>query len=264
VTLWPSYYNGIPRYDELPAGFWERRADTPGVELDHERALAFLGELGDGLRELRPEATPASGRYHAPNGSFDVVDAAVTWATVRRFRPRRVLELGSGFSTLVIRDALRANGDGAHHVVVDPFPRPGELGDTGAFDLRTISASDLPASEYAALGAGDLLFIDTTHTVKVGSEVNEIVLRGLPRLAAGVLVHIHDVFLPYEYPRRLVEGQGYHWAEQYLVQAFLAFNEQFEVLAPMHMLMREHRDELAALMAAPDVESSSLWLRRSR
>jgi hypothetical protein len=263
-VLWPSYYNGLPRFDELPPRYWERRSQMPGVDLDEARALDYLrSELSQHLAEFAPRNVPAGpGRYHEPNASFEGADSALTWAIVRRHRPRRVLELGSGFSTLLIRDALAANGDGTSHVVVDPFPRSDDLGDDRHFDLRRVSASELPIHEFERLEANDILFVDTTHTVKVGSEVNHIALEGLPRLASGVLVHFHDIFLPYEYPRRLVEGLGYHWAEQYLLQAFLAFNERFQVLVPVHALTREHSAELAQLVTPCDTEASSLWLRR--
>jgi hypothetical protein len=264
--LWPSYYNGVPRFSELPAGFWEHRSDLPGVNVDAQRALQFLAaELGDGLREFAARPQPAAvgpGVYSTPNGSFDAADAATTWAMIRRYRPQRVLELGSGFSTLLIRDALAANGNGAAHTVVDPFPRADELGDERGFDVQRVSAAQVAPSMFEELRAGDVLFVDTTHTVKVGGEVNHIVLDGLPRLAPGVLVHVHDIFLPFEYPRRLVEGLGYHWAEQYLLQAFLAGNDSFEVLLPMHLLAREHTSDLERLLGVADEDASSFWLLR--
>jgi hypothetical protein len=262
--LWPSYYNGIPRFEELNAEFWDRRAAMPGVELDPDRALGYLrDELAPQLAEFAsPQAGPAArpGGYDISNDSFGTTDGAVTWAMIRKHRPERVLELGAGSSTLLIRDALAANGQG-HQIVVDPFPRDHELGD-GDFDLRRISAGDLTAADFEALAADDILFVDTTHTVKVGSEVNHVILEGLPRLAPGVLVHFHDVYLPFEYPRDQVEGLGYHWAEQYLLQAFLAFNDDFEVLIPLHLLVREHSQDLEGILPLPPTGAGSIWLRR--
>jgi hypothetical protein len=236
----------------------------PGVELDPDRALGYLrDELAPQLAEFAsPQAGPAArpGGYDISNDSFGTTDGAVTWAMIRKHRPERVLELGAGSSTLLIRDALAANGQG-HQIVVDPFPRDHELGD-GDFDLRRISAGDLTAADFEALAADDILFVDTTHTVKVGSEVNHVILEGLPRLAPGVLVHFHDVYLPFEYPRDQVEGLGYHWAEQYLLQAFLAFNDDFEVLIPLHLLVREHSQDLEGILPLPPTGAGSIWLRR--
>lgn len=259
--LWPTYYNGIPRFEELGADFWSRRGEMPGVELDPDRALGFLREeLAPHLADFTPSETAAPGRYYVPNGSFDATDGAVTWAMVRKHRPQRVLELGAGFSSLLIRDALAANGRG-RQTVVDPFPRDNELAG-GLVDLRRISATDLGRDDFGALAAGDILFVDTTHTVKVGSEVNHIILEGLPYLAPGVLVHFHDIYLPFEYPRRQVEGLGYHWAEQYLLQAFLAFNRDFEVLVPLHLLTREYADQLGEVLPLVPTATASFWLRR--
>ncbi len=97
--------------------------------------------------------------------------------------------------------------------------------------MEPLRAQDIPGEVFASLQAGDVLFVDTTHTVKIDSDVNRIVLDVLPALAPGVIVHVHDIFLPYEYPRVFAERSGLHWAEQYLLQAFLAGNRDYEVLA---------------------------------
>src|SRR5271167_4677535 len=106
--LWRTYYNGIPRLESLPHGFWERRSPMVGAELVGQRGMAYLAEeLRPYLAEFAPRRTVgAPGEYFVPNGSFGLADGAVAWAMIRRHRPRRVLELGSGFSTLLIRDAL--------------------------------------------------------------------------------------------------------------------------------------------------------------
>jgi predicted O-methyltransferase YrrM len=235
-----------------------------GADLMVQRALDYLEqELGPYIAEFDPRRTPgAPGAYYVPNRSFDLADGAVAWAMIRRHRPRRVLELGSGFSTLLIRDALKRNGPGSIHVVVDPSPSTPELLRCADFDLKTISAGDLPGSEFDELAENDVLFIDTTHTVKVGGEVNEVFLERFPRLSSGVLVHVHDVFLPYEYPREFVEGLHYYWAEQYLLQAFLAFNSEFETLVPNHFLLTDHASEVRDLFPSGAVAGSSFWFRR--
>jgi|tagenome__1003787_1003787.scaffolds.fasta_scaffold20955938_2 hypothetical protein len=259
-VLWPTYYNGLPRFDELPEGFWDRRSSLPGIAIDEARSLGLIEDLVTDS-DFRPARRPAPGAFYLPNGSYGLLDALILWGLLRKHRPARVLELGAGFSTLLIRDALAANGEG-EHIVVDPFPRYGDLGDTSAFDLRLTSAADVSPEQYAELGEGDVVFIDTTHTVKVGSEVNAIILEGLPHLRPGVLVHFHDIFLPFEYPRRLTQALGYHWAEQYLLQAFLAFNENFEVLIPTHLLSRGNEPELRRLVGGDIAQPSSFWLRR--
>jgi hypothetical protein len=125
-------------------------------------------------------------------------------------------------------------------------------------------AEDIPLEVFTELADGDVLFIDTTHTVKPGNDVLRLLLGILPALAPGVVVHIHDFFRPFEYPRFFFEA-GSYWQEQYLVQAFLAFNEQFEVLIANHALGRLESDRLRAVipgLPAGPPPGSALWLRR--
>lgn len=105
----------------------------------------------------------------------------------------------------------------------------------------------MATEQFAALEEGDILFVDTTHTVRTGGDVVHIFLQILPRPAQGVIVHIHDIFLPYEYPRDWVVDRRRAWAEQYLLQAFLAFNTTFEVLMPNYAIARSAPDTLAQL-----------------
>ena len=124
----------------------------------------------------------------------------------------------------------------------------------------------MPLSEFEALEAGDVLFCDTTHTVKLGSEVNYLILEVLPRLAPGVLVHFHDVFLPWEYPRKWPLQSRWYWSEQYLLQAFLAFNPAFEILFASQLATRAEPERVAALIPGFVPGSSvpaSFWIKRS-
>jgi hypothetical protein len=186
-----------------------------------------------------------------------------------------VIEVGSGFSSLVIGEALtrnRAEGFECSYEIIDPFPGSAshEMGGEEALrrvaDLRLESVTDVPVEHFTELGENDILFVDATHTVKVGGDVTRVVLDVVPRLAPGVCVHFHDVFLPWHYPRRWVTEEEWYWAEQYLLQAFLAFNDSFEVLAAANVLKRDHGEELARLI--PSSRSGApplaLWIRRTR
>jgi hypothetical protein len=118
---------------------------------------------------------------------------------------------------------------------------------------------------FDALRADDVLFVDSTHTVKLGSDVNFVILEVLPRLHAGVLVHFHDIFLPWEYPRSWFTEMQYFWAEQYLLQAFLAFNAEFEVMIPGQAVAREYPERLCRVIPsfAEGASPGSMWLRRT-
>jgi hypothetical protein len=186
---------------------------------------------------------------------------------IRAGRPRRVVELGSGYSTLLIALACARNADdgtATAHEVFDPFPRPHILGDALAASVLTpLSATDVPLEVFATLESGDILFVDTTHTVKLGGDVNHLILDVLPILRSGVIVHFHDIFLPWEYPRQWFEEMHWYWAEQYLLQAFLSMNPSFEVLFATDALCRDRRSEVADVgLAAAGESGSSFWIRR--
>ena len=265
-----NMYSPVP---EVPPPAWEgwrRPHPLPGLRLDLDRQLRYLErELGTYLREFRPPAAPGRrGEYHLDNGYYFRGDAEVLYATIRRHRPRRILELGGGFSTLVCAEACAANVGEGHPVEMrslDPDPRiplPGRW--AGTVECERADARDLPLEAFLALDASDVLFIDTSHTVKLGSEVNRLVLEVLPRLRPGVLVHFHDIFLPYDYPRPWLERRTY-LNEQYLVHALLVENPNWEVVVSLHALARERTQELQRSIPSftgDEPLPSALWLRR--
>ena len=270
------FYSPVPDLENIPDAYWSRRSALAGLDWDADRQLAYVEEdLAAHVREFTPSrsAPPGAPAFYLDNGTYGAVDAELLYAMVRHHKPRRVLEVGSGFSSLVIGQAMAANaaeGDQGRFEIVDPWPGSAsyEMGGAPALrrvaELRQVSILDVPLDDLAALEAGDILFVDTTHTVKVGGDVNRLVLDVLPLLAPGVVVHFHDVFLPFEYPRDWVVEQEWYWAEQYLLQAFLAFNGAFEILVAAHHLAREHPDRLAAsIPTAPGSFPLALWLRRT-
>jgi predicted O-methyltransferase YrrM len=265
-----KFYSPIPDLDALPPGTFERRSELPGIAWDLDRQLAFVREtLGPAMREFDPPVAPNGNRWqYAPNLSYTTADAKALYAMVRSAKPSRIVELGSGHSTLVTAQAVRENasdGTVAALEVYDPFPSVVSEQLPGLTRLERVGAQEVPLATFESLGAGDILFVDTTHTVKVGSDVNFIVLEVLPRLAEGVIVHLHDIFLPYEYPRQWLEDYGLYWTEQYLVQAFLAHNSGYEILAAMHALQRDRRDAMGKLLppAVADWPGGAFWMRRT-
>jgi hypothetical protein len=263
-----SFYSPIPDLAALPESTWERRSDLPGIRLDLDTQLAFLERLREPLAEFDPpRAADDAQVYASGNPSYPLVDAAVLYAIVRGVKPERIVELGSGHSTLVAAAAAVANereGSPVDYRAYDPYPKVAQAGLLGLTELSRTPAEALPPERFAELGEGDLLVVDTTHTVKTGGDVNHIVLDVLPRLGSGVLVHFHDVFLPWEYPRTWAEDFGLYWAEQYLLQAFLSLNEQYEVACALYALSRERPESLRELVPAwrDDSVPGAFWIRR--
>src|SRR5664279_5042718 len=218
-----NYYSPVPNLELLPEDIFERRSALGGVDLRVDRAIELVEtELAPFVAELDTSAPgpAAPGEFFLRNENYESVDAELLYSMVRSRKPRRVLELGSGFTTLLIGKAARRNaedGTETEHIAYDPYPRAQILGDKPPAPTRfePTSANDVELSAFEALEAGDILFVDTTHTVKLGSDVNHIVLDVLPVLAPGVIVHFHDIFLPWEYPRAWFESMEYYWAEQY-------------------------------------------------
>jgi Methyltransferase domain len=264
-----TFYSPIPALDELPPGTLERRSDLAGIDFDPDAQLGWIeGRLAGAMAAFRPPASGDRHTYVQGTVPYPLLDATLLYGVMRGLQPRRVVELGSGASTLVTAQAARENARDGHPLeltVYDPFP--GVVGDDlpGLTALHRVRAQDLGPDAFAALEAGDVLFVDTTHTVKVGSDVNFIVLEVLPRLREGVYVHLHDIFLPYEYPRQWLEDYGLYWTEQYLVHALLIFNSGFEVLASMHALQRDRRDAMAELLTpeVADWAGGAFWMRRT-
>jgi Methyltransferase domain len=267
-----TFYSPVPHLDELRPGTFDRVSELPGVCWDLDSQVRFVDEqLARPMAEFRPPATAPEGShtYAIDNPSYSLLDAAVGYGMVRSLRPRLIVELGSGHSTLVTAQAgLRNQDEGSPFRldVFDPFPRVVSEGLPGLHVLHRTPAQDVPLTVFEELGDGDVLFVDTTHTVKIGSEVNFLVLEVLPRLRPGVVVHFHDIFLPFEYPRRWMEDFGLYWNEQYLIQAFLAHNESWEVLVATQALSRMRRPELTDIVSPAVVkhDAGSFWMRRKR
>lgn len=258
-----TYYSPIPDVRRLPAALWDRPDPMRGIAFDLDAQVAGLDELSDLLREFIPQPGPYG--YVPDNPSYPVVDARLLYAMVRRQRPRNVLELGSGQTTRVIAQACSANaldGHPAHFRAIDPHPIAVDDDLPGLNELSRVDAQDISDDLVTQLSDGDVLVVDTTHVVKLASDVNHIVLRLLPLVGRGVLVHFHDIHLPYEYPKYFPD-MGLYWGEQYLLQAFLSMNPAYEVVCAVAALCRDRREAaVSAGLAGAGESGAAFWIRR--
>lgn len=272
------FYSPFPDLDELSTRADEvfaPRATFPGIDLRVDAQLARLDEFATLAADF-PWADNAkpSLRYQYANRPYAHGDGLFTAAMLSQLRPRRLVEIGSGYSTMLaldVRDRLIASDPDVLHITsVDPYPqRLREL--LGAerperFTIIEQTAQQLDVAVIDSLTAGDVLLIDSTHVAKAGSDVNHIFFELVPRVAPGVLVHVHDVFANFEYPREWV-FQRRAWSEAYLLRAFLQFNAAFEVEFWGAWLVEHQRDRVVAHgdVFAPALinPGASIWLRRT-
>lgn len=269
------FYQPIPDTRDLGDETWQRRSEMPGVDMREAAQLELLAGFARLYKSeydsLARQPTAVPHEFNFGNAQFGSVDAEVLHSVVRHFKPARVFEIGSGNSTYVAAAAaLRNRAEGRDCEVTAFEPYPNEVlraGFPGLARLVPAKAQDVPHSEFARLTDGDILFIDSSHVLKIGSDVQYEFLEVLPRLARGVIVHVHDIFLPAEYPRAWVLEQRRFWTEQYLLQAFLAFNDHFEVMWAGSYMHLRHPQELAAAFASYDAGRSwpgSFWMRKTK
>lgn len=270
------YYQPVFDPESIPAAVWERRSDLPGIDFDPDGQLALLERLAAFAGECDwPERASDSEGYYWQNSSFGFSSACLLHCIVRHLRPHGVLEVGAGMSTRLLTAALQANEDESGRrgriLSVDPYQHAGAgASPDDRCELLAEEVQSVPLERFTALQAGDLLFIDSSHVVRTGGDVNFLYLDVLPRLAPGVVVHVHDVQLPYEYHRgysAATHSARLYWTEQYMLQAFLALNSRFTVLLAGYWLHREHPERFAEVFPRyrADVHrpTTSFYMQRS-
>ena len=279
VVKQADYYSTLPVLREIEAtrSRWDRPSPLAGLDIDVPGMTKLLGELAD---RWEAEFQQVTGDYAANQRAgfgpgYPKGDARTLYYLLREHKPARYLEVGSGLSTYYATLAAARNaadGTPLQLSCIEPYPFPA-LRTLPDVELVQSVVQDVPLSRFDRLGNGDVLFIDSSHALKIDSDVAYLFLEVLPRLAPGVLVHIHDVPFPYNTPYPadtwlFGERWPVYWNEAMLVQAFLAFNREFEILLSTPLIRNE--DERFLIERFDDYlplpretnPASSLWLRR--
>lgn len=275
------FYSPIPDLKDLEKRkVWDQRSNMKGINFDIKRQLGLLDRLGKKFSHecVWPFAkTTDETEFHLDNNSFLYGDAASLHCLIREFKPRRIIEIGSGYSSKVISRALELNkkevGKQGEYIIIDPYPPEYVSKKLIKFTCLIKERVELiDAKFFERLSKNDILFIDSGHSVRIGSDVNYLYLEVLPRLKNGVIVHCHDIDMPYEYPKCYSTNEVFRqfWTERYLLQAFLIFNNRFEVILPMGYLMRNHIAKFKKLFRSYNPLkpggrlsiSVSFWMRR--
>jgi hypothetical protein len=270
------YYQPVPEYESVPDEFFIKKQKFPGFDMNIERVKETLEKLsGYAIECSWPEAKGRDGIYYSQNPSFGYSSAAILHAMIRSYSSKGVVEIGGGFSSLIALEALRKNSDNGNFSFkcIEPFPSEWlkDLAQESPDNIKLYieRAEKMDIEAYLDLKENDVLFIDSSHVSKLNSDVNYIYLQVLPRLAKGVIVHIHDIYIPYEYPRVHFYGlHKYFWNEQYMLQAFLTNNNDFEIILPGYYVQTDMRDDFQRVFPHYDPAihraTSSLWLKKKQ
>lgn len=270
-----DYYSALNDLEFLADNpdLWHDRPLPAGVAWNLDAQLELVRRLAPYASELSrvPWDAPAGPPvYHWNNDFWRGLDALVHYGLLRDLKPSRVIEIGCGWSSLLLAQALAANDVAGSELTpvhqIEPYPRRELLAALPAHWTREETMLQRAAlASFEELTAGDVLFYDGSHVARAGSDVNWFFFEILPRLAPGVVVHIHDVYWPADYPDTWIFERGQTWNEQYVLQAFLMYNDTFELLVANSALRATHHEELSRLYddARDGIGGGgSVWLRR--
>lgn len=234
-----------PRHLRFPL---DRERDLPGIDLNIDGQLSLLDEFSYAQElEQFPDESPRKDKFHYRNGFFGVGDAQFLYSVIRHFRPRRIVEIGSGYSTLMTLHAISANKSDTPDYACDvTCVEPDPKGWLDEMDVNVIRrpVEEIGLDTFSRLQANDICFIDSSHMIRPQGDVPFEYLEVLPRLQPGVLVHVHDIFTPRDYREDWIVNFVRFWNEQYLLEAFLSCNRDFKVLGALNHLYHCHRDAL--------------------
>lgn len=261
------YYEPLINFDLLIQPL-DKIRNLPGIDLNVAGQLELLKQFRFS-EELRPFDSPKKDdlTYNFGNGFFDSGDAEFLYNLVRIKKPRRVVEIGSGNSTLLVIEAVQRNkledpNYSCEHICIEPYEMPWL--ERSGVKVRRERVESVSKSVFEQLDRNDLLFIDSSHVIRPQGDVLFEFLEVLPILKSGVFVHIHDIFTPRDYPKAWVVDRVRLWDEQYLMEALLSGNPNWRIIGAVNHLKHDHYDALksACPFLTPDREPGSFYIER--
>jgi predicted O-methyltransferase YrrM len=242
-------------------------ATEDAVDLNAACQEDLLRRISGLYADFSPPKTPApQKKYYSENPKFGFNDGFILYSFMRLFKPSRIIEVGSGYSSALMIDTAEEFLPESRLTFIDPYSTTvGPLLEGTTFKNHEIvrrSVQDVGLEIFQELRANDIVFIDSSHVLKIGSDLSSLLFSTLPSLATGVIVHIHDIWYPFEYPETLIK-EGRIWNEVYFVRAFLQYNKAFEILFFSSYVEKKHEDYLREHMPGYSIGSgASLWLRK--
>lgn len=246
-----DFYNPVPDIKDLEKRkVWDKKSNLEGINFNIDFQLKFLKALGEEFsKECNwPYFSKDPRKFHLDNSiPFSFGCAAYTHSIIRKYKPKKIIEFGSGNSSKVISSAIEKNkienSINCNYSIIDPYPS-----DLIKKKLKNITklyeekAENININLFKKLKKDDILFVDSSHMVRTGSDVNFAILEVLPILKPGVIIHFHDIPMPFEYNKVYFKNSNFRvfWTESYLLQAFLINNEKVEIISALKYLMTEH------------------------
>lgn len=240
-----------------------------GINLRTEEQLKLVKEFTKFYTEIPFKSqSQLNIRYYFKNGYYSYSDSIILYSIIRYFKPKRIIEIGSGFSSAVMLDTNELFFNGQIDLTfIDPYAERlfSLMSEEDKLKVKLIEKDVqlVTLDLFRMLEPGDILFIDSTHVSKTGSDVNYIMFEIIPILDNGVLIHFHDVFYPFEYPKEWV-FRGFNWNEDYILKAFLMYNEKFEIMLFSDYLHKHHREIFINLPLTYLNTGGSLWIKKNK
>ena len=238
-----------------------------GINLNSDFQKTLLKTFCEYFKDFSPPRTKSPEKlYYYSNNMYGFNDAFILYCFLRKYQPKRVIEVGSGFSSALMLDVTKEITPETHFTFIDPYStnirKFLDLSPPGKYKLVTTEVQNLDLSTYSELKENDILFIDSSHVIKIGSDLTTLIYSILPSLQKGVIIHIHDIWYPFEYPEKLLK-EGRAWNEIYLIRSFLQFNSSFQILFYNSFIESTYKNLIDNCMPGYFKDSGkSLWLQK--
>ncbi len=272
------FYSPVPEEKDINMNYFDTTLSLKGIEVNEEKQIQLLKIFSENFKAeynnlpKRPDECE-KGEYYIFNNVFESVDGEILYCMVRHFKPGRIIEIGGGFSTkLFIKSIIKNMSEDEKYkckfTTIEPYPSKELLSLKYAFfELKREKVQNIPLSLFSELRENDILFIDSSHVLKIGGDVLYEYLEILPSLNKGVIIHIHDIFLPFHYPYEWIIKKRLFWNEEYLLASFLSFNNFFEILWMGYYMHKKHSKILSEAFNSYNphrVKPGSFWMIKIR
>jgi len=269
------YYYPVPDTSKFPPDFFVKKFDWEGIDLYEEEQkkllTSFIQNYKSEYSKIPFHKTDIPYEYFWDNGGFQCLDAISFYGMIRHFKPKRVIEVGGGNTTMIAAKAVAKNESEQHPcelITVEPYAwEIHRKGIPGWSRLIEKPVQEVDLSLFKSLNENDILFIDTSHIVKIGSDVTYYFMNLLPHIKPGVIIHFHDIFLPEQYPQDWVMKRHLFFTEQYILRAFLSYNDAFKIIFAGRFLQLKFPDlmkDAFDFYRGEVTVAGSFWIQRTK